>query len=173
MEYVVRTSRLELIAGTADTVRAEMLDRALLAELLNAQIPAEWPPDLNDLKIKELSIRWFEEHPSDRGWLCWYFIELEPRRTLIGIGGFSDVPTAEGTVEAGYSLLPEYQHRGYATEALQALVRWAFHHEEVLRVVAEVPPGHETSARVLVRAGFTPCHNDPDTGVVRYVIEKQ
>lgn len=173
MDYVIQTPMLELIAGTAETVLAEMHNRSRLAELLDAEIPAEWPPDLDGLEMKDLSVRWFENHPDDRGWLCWYFVSLvESRRTLVGIGGFSDVPNAEGTVEAGYSVLPKYQRRGYATEALKALVEWALAHPEVRRVVAEIYPGYESSVRVLEKAGFLLYEEDTSLGITRYEMVK-
>src|SRR6188472_3559141 len=116
-EFLITTPRMELIAGTLQTVIAERENRAELGKLLNARIPADWPPDLNDLTMKELSIRWFENHPEGRGWLCWYFILNSKRRELIGIGGFSDVPD-NGKVEIGYSILPRFQRQGFATEAV-------------------------------------------------------
>lgn len=173
MEFIIRTGRLELIAGSAETVRAELQDHPRLAELLDAEVPPEWPPDLNDLHMKELSIRWFENHPGDHGWLCWYFVLLkEPQRTLIGIGGFSDVPDASGTVEVGYSILPNFQRRGYATEALQGLVSWAFDHADVKKVVAEIHPGYEGSSRVLEKGGFIRCSEDTSTGIILYEVDR-
>lgn len=165
--FRIVTERMELVAGDAHTVRAEKENRAWLADVLNATVPAEWPPDLNDLQMKDLSIKWFEGHPEGRGWLCWYFIACQPgERTLIGIGGFSDVPTADGIVEIGYSVLSQFQRRGYATEAVNGLCEWAFRHPDVRRVVAEIHPGREISTGVLLKCGFSLCSQDG--GVATY-----
>lgn len=170
MQPLIATERLELIAGNAETVRAEMHDHGRLSALLDAEIPVEWPPDLNDQRIQQLSVKWFETHPEDHGWLCWYFISTEGSRILIGIGGFSDAPNAAGMVEVGYSVLPRFQRRGYATEALKGLVGWAFGHPQVRKVAAEIHPGYEVSAGVLLKAGFSREDEDPATGITRYCL---
>ncbi|MER3514457.1 MAG: hypothetical protein C4310_08775 [Chloroflexota bacterium] len=55
---------------------------------------------------------------------------------LVGSGGFKGPPHA-GAVEIGYSVLPQYQGKGYATEMVAGLVRRALKHAEVDRIVAE------------------------------------
>jgi RimJ/RimL family protein N-acetyltransferase len=41
---------------------------------------------------------------------------------VIGNAGFTGPPDAEGIVEIAYGIVPDYQGRGYATEAANALV---------------------------------------------------
>lgn len=153
----VPTARLELIAGTLEMVRAEIQDRDRLGNLLQAVVPPDWPPELDDLKMKELTAGWFEENPDGEGWLCWYFVlqnDGEGNRILIGIGGFRDKPDADGKIEIGYSVLKRFRNSGYATEAVRGLVAWAFAQPVVLRVVAETPHGLISSIRVLEKSGF-------------------
>ena len=45
-----------------------------------------------------------------------------------------------GQPEIGYGLLPEYEHQGYATEAVRAACRWAFEQPGVTAVEAETDP---------------------------------
>lgn len=54
----------------------------------------------------------------------------------------------------GYSLLPAYRGRGYATRAVNLVARWAFDHVCVARLIAGTDPANEGSQRVLQRAGF-------------------
>ena len=56
--------------------------------------------------------------------------------------------------EIGYGLLPEFQHRGYATEAVATLVAWIFEHPHIRSVNAQTFPDHHPSLRVLERSGF-------------------
>ena len=98
-----------------------------------------------------------EKGPEQVGWWCWYFVphnQVTGHRVLIGNRGFKGPPGDQGTVEIGYSLLPPYRNKGYTTEAVQALVSWAFGHPEVTRVIAEARPGNAASVRVLQKAGF-------------------
>jgi RimJ/RimL family protein N-acetyltransferase len=43
---------------------------------------------------------------------------------------------------------------GYATEAVRALLSWAFQHPAVQRVVADTLPGLTPSIRVMEKSGF-------------------
>ena len=58
----------------------------------------------------------------------------------------------EGSV--GYSLDPDFQGRGYATEALREVVRLGFEELGLRRIRATVDTRNERSWRVLERAGF-------------------
>jgi [ribosomal protein S5]-alanine N-acetyltransferase len=40
-------------------------------------------------------------------------------------------------VEIGYAVMPPFQGRGYATEMVRAIVKWAFQQPGVGKVVAE------------------------------------
>jgi RimJ/RimL family protein N-acetyltransferase len=54
----------------------------------------------------------------------------------------------------GYSLLPEWRGRGYATRAVRLVVQWAHRDVGLVRVVAGTAPDNVASQRVLERAGF-------------------
>nr|WP_283775785.1 GNAT family N-acetyltransferase [Micromonospora sp. NBRC 107566] len=64
---------------------------------------------------------------------------------------YSEPSTGQGMV--GYSLLPEWRGRGFATRAVVLLARWAFD-AGVLRLIAGTRPENAASQRVLARAGF-------------------
>jgi RimJ/RimL family protein N-acetyltransferase len=152
------TRRLTLVAVTLEMIEAELADRGRLARLLGAEVPADWPPPLND----ENTMRWTRDllaaHPENDGWGTWYFIlrreSGEP--LLLGTGGFKGKFVAPGTCEVGYSVMETHQRRGYATEVVAALVDWAFSHPEIERVVAHTLPELTPSIRVLEKNGFTP-----------------
>ena len=67
----------------------------------------------------------------------------------IGNGGFKGRPDADGSVEVGYSVMENYQRNGFAPEAVEALVDWAFGYREVQRVIAQTLPELRPSIRVL------------------------
>jgi RimJ/RimL family protein N-acetyltransferase len=62
-------------------------------------------------------------------------------------------PVAGGVVELGYTIFPIYRHRGFATEAVRALISWAQGTGEVGAVLAAVETGNAPSVRVLERVG--------------------
>jgi RimJ/RimL family protein N-acetyltransferase len=54
----------------------------------------------------------------------------------------------------GYTLAPQHQGKGYAAEAVRAVVDWLFTVRKVHRVAATIDPDNVASARVLERNGF-------------------
>ncbi|MFI6508906.1 GNAT family N-acetyltransferase [Streptosporangium sp. NPDC050855] len=60
-----------------------------------------------------------------------------------------------GQAMTGYSVLPEFRGRGFATRAVNLLVGWAFEHTPLERIIAGTSPDNLASQRVLERAGFT------------------
>jgi len=141
--------------------------------MLGAAVPADWPPPLNDVD----SLRWFVslhmEIPNATGWLGWYFVLPGEGARLIGAGGFKGPPSPDGTVEIGYSLMPEFQGRGYGTEAIRALVRRAFGDPRVSRVIAETFPHMTPSIRLLERLGFARKGDAAEPGALRYELKRE
>src|SRR6202043_3687072 len=63
-------------------------------------------------------------------------------------------PSREAMAEIGYSVMPEDQRLGFASEAVAGLIGWAFSHPEVRLVTAETLPALGASIRVLESNGF-------------------
>ena len=66
-------------------------------------------------------------------------------------------PPQEGEVEIGYGIVPSLQRRGYATEAVQAMVADIFQLDSVLTVTANVDLDNPASIRVLEKSGMALC----------------
>ena len=77
-----------------------------------------------------------------------------------------------GHPEIGYGLLPEYEHQGYATEAVRAACRWAFGQPGVTAVAAETDPDNAASQAVLRRVGFVPTGTMGEEGP-RFILRKK
>jgi [ribosomal protein S5]-alanine N-acetyltransferase len=77
-------------------------------------------------------------------------------------------PDADGVVEVAYSVAPEHQGKGYATETAKALVSYAFSSGKVRTVRAHTLPETNASGRVLSKCGFRRVGEviDPDDGLV-------
>jgi [ribosomal protein S5]-alanine N-acetyltransferase len=73
---------------------------------------------------------------------------------VIGMCGFVDPPTADGTVEIGYGIAPGYQGQGYATEVAVALVDFARRDLRVKIICAHTLAETNASTRVLEKSGF-------------------
>jgi len=166
----ISTPRLDLIAAGAAVCRAAAADRDALARLLAARVPESWPPDLMAGHIAGYAQR-IEANPALEGWLPWYWItRADP--TLIGNGGFGALPAADGSGQFGYALVPEHHGRGYATEAVSAVLEWAFGHPGLTRVVADTYPELARSIRVLQKNGFRYAGPGKSERVIRYELTR-
>lgn len=98
-------------------------------------------------------------HWAVRGYGYWVVRERATGR-VVGDAGLADLqresePSYRGEPEAGWALLPWAQGRGYATEAVQAVLAWADAALPAPRVVCIIDPNHAASLRVAARCGFT------------------
>jgi len=93
-------------------------------------------------------------HPGSRQWYAVWQIALTDG-TPVGDLCFKGV-SGDGTVEIGYGIYPEYEGKGYMTEAVTAMTQWAATQPGVKRVEAETEPDNGASQRVLSKAGYVP-----------------
>ncbi|MEV6495608.1 GNAT family protein [Actinoplanes sp. NPDC051633] len=91
--------------------------------------------------------------PDEPGWFQ-YAVELVAERQLIGDVG---VNTHENRMQAsiGYTLAAAHHGRGYATEAVRAILDHLFRVRGLHKVSAECDARNTASARLLTRVGFT------------------
>jgi RimJ/RimL family protein N-acetyltransferase len=174
---LITTERLELIPGTAEMFAARVDDRDALASFLGARVPAEWPPELYDQDAVDWTANYLAANTDATGWMLWFVVlrshETESgERTVIGCCGFKGKPAANGTCEIGYGVLPQFQCAGYASEATRSLIRWAFSHAEVTRVIAETYPELKPSIRVMEKNGLRFAGSGSEERVIRYELTR-
>ncbi len=172
----ILTDRLELIAATAEHVRAELESSERLASMLGVAVAAGWPPEEYDRNAQLFfRDRLQAEGEAAVGWYGWYAIRhgnAQASSTAIGTGGYFGPPGDSDEVEIGFSILPTWRCRGYATELARALVENAFTDPRVRIVVAHTALGNLASCRVLEKAGFDPAGPGEEPGSVRYEITR-
>ena len=90
----------------------------------------------------------------DLGPFTAYQIRRQLDGMVIGDCGFHGLPDERGTVELGYGIVEGERGRGYATEAVEALIGFALLQYGVRRVEAETTRANAASRRVLEKAGM-------------------
>ena len=124
-------------------------DREEASRILGAALPVEWPqPDLLDVLPLQAAA---SQETECYG--VWVMIERESG-SVVGDVGFIGPPDENGSIEVGYSVIPDRRRRGYATEAASAIVEWALSEPGVQVVVAGCDRDNEPSIRTLERLGF-------------------
>jgi RimJ/RimL family protein N-acetyltransferase len=168
----LRTARLDLIAATAEHCQADLEDRAGLARLLDAEVSEAWPPHLLDADALTWCKNCLRSSPWSVGWTIWYLVSASRPRRAIGVVGFKGPPCPDGLIEVGYALLDEFHRQGLGTEAVSALVEWAFSHGHVSGIVAHTYPDLAASLNLLRRLGFREVGDGDEPGTVRFLRER-
>jgi ribosomal-protein-alanine N-acetyltransferase len=168
----METERLILVGGTHASLVAELQNRGALVEVLGVAVPANWPPPLYDKPAMEYTLNYLKENPDAKDWTFWYIV-LKENPIAIGITGFKGKPSSDGTVEVGYSVCEQFQRNGYASEAVRALLDYAFSHPAVSRVIAETLPDLAPSIKVMEKNGLKFIGNGSEDGVIRYELKRE
>lgn len=93
------------------------------------------------------------QQPGQRDTWFQIAIVLKETNQLIGDCGIHTLED-ERQAEIGYSLSPVHQHKGYALEAVQAVLSYLFKELDVHRIIANTDTRNVGSVSLLERAGF-------------------
>ncbi|WP_114238707.1 GNAT family N-acetyltransferase [Dyella sp. C9] len=90
----------------------------------------------------------------------YWAVEDKASGRYIGDIGFADFrremqPSLLGMLEFGWVLAPAVHGKGYASEAVAAVMAWAVQHRPELQPVCIIDPANLPSIRVAEKAGFT------------------
>jgi RimJ/RimL family protein N-acetyltransferase len=166
---VISSQRLLLLPLTPEVLAALMKgDRAAAELALDGRFPSSGlvPPLMLDALDFFLTIA--SAGPQSSAWGARAYITTDTR-DIVGMGGFVGPPDEHGTVTMGYSVFPEFQRQGYASEAARSLGDWALSQPGVTRVQATISPRNVASERVAAYAGLhrtDATEDDPDEGPV-------
>jgi [ribosomal protein S5]-alanine N-acetyltransferase len=172
MDGPIETPRLLLISVTEQTLRAE-LERADFAKVCGVTVPDAWPPSEWDQQAIAYLLERMHRFPQFRGW-CRYIALKQPDGAPLLIGGCGCVepPGSVLDVEIGYSILGEYQRRGYVTEAIRAFLPWVFRHANVESICAQTYPHLAGSIGVLRKCGFVLDGMGKDPGTILFRLRR-
>jgi len=102
-----------------------------------------------DIKIEKMHHAPLSEHAWYTYWLA--ITQEQPRG--IGCLGFKGAPDDDGAVEIGYGIADAAQGLGYGTEAVRALIDWAFSFPSCRSVWGDPLKTNEASNRLLEACG--------------------
>lgn len=169
---MITTNNLRLVPVDRSHNEALLRVKSDLAALLQVSVPEHWPmfPEAFSLPPNDLR----ESEQSATAWPGYFFLHMNDR-ALVGNGGFTGAPDESGIIEIGYEIVPEHWNRGFATEAAQALIAYAFAHADIRAVIAHTLAAKNASNSVLQKVGMTFVGevDDPELGKVwRWQIHK-
>jgi GNAT superfamily N-acetyltransferase len=155
---VLHTHRLTLIPLSAAQLSLALQDESVLAADLGLSLVPELitPPVRHAITIKLGKMA--DAPPADLAWYTYWLIVVEQdgKRTGAGMVGFKGAPDIAGSVEIGYGIDLAFRGKGYMTEAVRAMIDWAFQHKQCRVVTASVVlKSNPASSRVLLKVGMT------------------
>jgi RimJ/RimL family protein N-acetyltransferase len=150
---VIETERLRLIWLTEEAMDALVGGRR---GELPYRVPPDWPDD-HDGRFLRLRLRQLRQDPARADWGV-SAIVLRESDEMVGHIGFHGPPGVNArrepaAVEVGYTVFPDHRRRGYATEAVRALLDYG-RERGVHRFIASVGPENEPSLRLVRGLGF-------------------
>jgi len=163
-QTIVSTPRLDLTPMSADAIDALLtgdgprLDAATGARFLRAAPP---PYMADALPVVRDHLR---ARPSEAPWWNWLIVDRESREA-VGSVAFGGPVDRDGAVLVGYAMYAEYEGRGYATEAVRAMIAWAFGQAGVREVRALAPVWNTPALRVAENVGMRPVASEEDDDV--------
>lgn len=136
-------------------IQTERLVIAPCTEMVLEKIPNnEIGPHIHHY-LKEL-----KQDSTLLGWGVWIVLSKN-KGEFVGDIGFKGKPNKNQTVEVGYGICPHAQNKGYATEAVNALLGWAFN-SHVNKVTAECLKDNLASIKVLEKVGMKKISEDEE-----------
>jgi RimJ/RimL family protein N-acetyltransferase len=154
VDEVIRTARLDLRPVTPAMIEALLRgEAALLERLAGAGFPR--PLEAPPLFAQHAPVfRHQMRVVSGRGvgWRFWFLVEREAAR-VVGVAGLPGAVIG-GAARIGYSIYPDAQEHGFATEAVRDLVDWLLVQPGVTQVQATIAPENAASLEVARKAGM-------------------
>ncbi len=166
----ILTPRLRLVTLTPEMIDADRSrDYRRLSALLEAELPAIWPPEHWEPHVFEFILNMYATHPQTYGWPRYLALRSTPS-ILVGSVGAS--PRGQHEAEIGYGLLPGWQGMGFATEAAQALIAELLRDPSLHTITAQTFPTLAASLRVMQKCGMQFMGPGEEPGAVRYGLHR-
>ena len=151
---LITTPRLRLVPHDPEYLRA-LIDGPENYARISGMSPAK---GLREFIVSpDVSVEWMAALQTAAGadpWKYGFAVVENTSGLVIGSAGFTGPPDDVGKVEIAYGIVPDYEGRGFATEAATALVAFARKDQRVRTVCAHTLPARNASTRVLEKCGF-------------------
>jgi ribosomal-protein-alanine N-acetyltransferase len=150
----IETERLRVVALTREQLQRYLTDRLKLERQLGVSLSTGVITQALRRAIAIKLTKMAQAPPSHHDWYTYWLMVVTEDAFGAGLIGFKGCPSPAGEAELGYGIDPAYRNQGYTTEAVRALIGWAFQQPECTSVIGEVKKSNPASSRVLQKAGM-------------------
>lgn len=150
----IETERLQLFPLSADYLRL-CLEKLPQLEIemgieISPEILTESVGRAMEIKLAKMA----QVKEWRHVWHTYWLLVVKEEQYGVGVVGFKGYPDQRGEVEIGYSIVSDYQGCGYMTEAVRAMIAWAFEIPRCTAVSAQTLKSNVASQRVLQKTGM-------------------
>jgi len=160
---MLETTRLKLVPLRHEHMLLYKNNPQVLAQSLNIRYLERQNDPSTATDLEEAIDFWITQtknHSENFQWFTTWEIIVKEENVAVGGIGFAGLPDADGKSMIGYGLDMRYYRRGIATEALQAMINWAFRNTDLKTIIADTPLEHLASQRVLIKNNFVESSRD-------------
>jgi [ribosomal protein S5]-alanine N-acetyltransferase len=151
----ITTERLRLIPLTLDQLRRYIPAPEDLELELGFEVSREIVTDRLCRAISMKIAKMERANPMEHHWYTYWLIVVKDKPFGAGLAGFKGIPDDQGKIEIGYGIDSVYRNKGYMTEAVKGLIRWAFQDPRCRTVIAlDTKKVNLASNRVLEKTGM-------------------
>jgi ribosomal-protein-alanine N-acetyltransferase len=152
---MIETERLTLIPLRAEELGCYLEGEGRLeARLQLSNSGRTVSPEVRK-RVNELMMPRLLKMTEDEALFLTFWLVVEKQtRSIVAELGFKGKPDRIGSVEIGYGTLPSQRKKGYMTEAVAGMIRWAKTRPDIHRVLAETDKDNLASKRVLEKNHF-------------------
>ena len=145
MQLEIKTERLVLRLITEEDIKP-------VAELnLDPEVRKFFPDGIQTPEQTRLRVKEFMNFYEKQGLPCFVILD-KLSNEFIGRCGFGPIETGE--IEVGYLIAKKFWGRGYASEALKALLNWSKNNIKEHFIISFAPKAHTASLRVMEKCGM-------------------
>jgi len=164
------TPRLHLIELTRKQLELCLSDFPAFEEVLNLTIVNNFVTERVQRAIRMKVEKMRDVDESQHAWFTYWLIVIKEDNVGAGMLGFKGHPNAEDSIEIGYGIDPAYQNKGYMSEAVQALIDWAFTHS-FCKAITATEVDSPASKRLLEKLGVI--QTESNNKFTSWVIKKE
>lgn len=152
----IETARLQLMALGIPHLRLYLSDPQRFGQVIGFPVSEAVLTSVVRRAITVKMARMDQVAKTQHRWYTYWLVVVAGHPYGAGLIGFKGAPNRQGEVEIGYGIDPNWQNRGYMTEAVRAMIRWAFRQpESISAVIAETARTNAASQRVLTKVGLS------------------
>jgi len=152
---MIETERLILLPLTYEQlIKYSNFDNSLEEELKIEKSPRSISPELREALEDSIIPSVGDLNKNYLYFTLWSLI-LKEENKIVGDLCFQGEPNIDGEIEIGYGTYFEFRRKGYMTEAVGKMLKWAKMQPEVWKVLASTEKNNISSQRILESNNFT------------------